>query len=85
MITVGKAYSIPLTDTPQTLSLRHATANAFLLQPQETVMSYRLDGQEQAVCGFLLLEFETLSFQGDVVVWATDDPHGRVVVQEVKI
>ena len=84
MIILGKAYSVPLTGEPVLLSLKLATANGIMLQPQETPMSYRLDGVVEAVCGFMLVEDELLTlFFRDVVVWATGVAVGRVVVQEV--
>ncbi len=85
MITKGKAYSLPLTSEPRVLTVRDELANTFILQPQETRMSYRLDGCVRAVCGFLLLEFEVIELRaGAIVIWATNEPHGRVVIQEVR-
>ena len=84
MLIFGEAYSVPLTQEPILLTLRLATANGIILQPQSTPMSYRLDGVVEAVCGFRLEEGERLTlYSRQVVVWATGSALGRVVVQEI--
>jgi len=80
---IGQAYSLPLTQSPHKLKRKYGTSTIFILQPQETLMSYRLDGIEECVCGFILSELEILELSGEgIVLWATDEPYGRVVIQE---